>query len=159
MGRGGGLLVVTLETIRGGAGTRCQWQQHTLDFARMMALPLTAVLPSAVAVHKRSVLEQSGRSIAIRKPRVSKTRVPINIPYFDPNRAHKTAATSADGRGRPPARHERTEITAEDLLLALTHDDTIAPLLADLGVDKAAVRDAIKRRRTPEAPPDPSATG
>ena len=54
---------------------------------------------------------------------------------------------------------ERTEITAEDLLLALTHDDTIAPLLADLGVDKAAVRDAIKRRRTPEAPPDPSATG
>jgi hypothetical protein len=54
---------------------------------------------------------------------------------------------------------ERTEITAEDLLLALTHDDTIAPLLADLGVDKAAVRDAIRRRRTPEAPPDPSATG
>jgi hypothetical protein len=36
--RGGGLLVVTLETIRGRAGTRRQWQQHTLDFVRMIAL-------------------------------------------------------------------------------------------------------------------------
>jgi hypothetical protein len=42
VGRGGGLLVVTLETIGGGAGTRRQWQQHRLDFARMMALPLDA---------------------------------------------------------------------------------------------------------------------
>ena len=44
MGRGGGLLVVTLETNRGGAATRLsKWQQHTLNFARMIALPQRSV--------------------------------------------------------------------------------------------------------------------
>ena len=41
----------------------------------------------------------------------------------------------------------RSVIEARDVLLALTRDETIAPVLADLGVDEAAVLDALARRR------------
>ncbi len=41
----------------------------------------------------------------------------------------------------------RSEIEARDVLLALTRDETIAPLLEDLGVDEAAVLEALARRR------------
>jgi ATP-dependent Clp protease ATP-binding subunit ClpC len=41
----------------------------------------------------------------------------------------------------------RSVIEARDVLLALTRDDTVAPVLADLGVDEAAVLDALARRR------------
>jgi ATP-dependent Clp protease ATP-binding subunit ClpC len=41
----------------------------------------------------------------------------------------------------------RSEIEARDVLLALTRDETIAPVLEDLGVDEAAVLEALARRR------------
>ena len=40
----------------------------------------------------------------------------------------------------------RTEIELEDLLLALTRDESTAPLLAGLGVDESAIRGAIRSR-------------
>jgi ATP-dependent Clp protease ATP-binding subunit ClpC len=51
----------------------------------------------------------------------------------------------------------RAEIEARDVLLALTRDEKIAPVLADLGVDEAAVLEALARRRgsqPPQAPAD-----
>jgi ATP-dependent Clp protease ATP-binding subunit ClpC len=53
----------------------------------------------------------------------------------------------------------RSEIEARDVLLALTRDETIAPVLADLGVDEAGVLEALARRRGPHAPPQASAEG
>jgi ATP-dependent Clp protease ATP-binding subunit ClpC len=47
----------------------------------------------------------------------------------------------------------RSEIESRDVLLALTRDEKIAPVLADLGIDEAAVLDALARRRGAEAPP------
>ncbi len=41
----------------------------------------------------------------------------------------------------------RSEIEARDVLLALTREETIAPVLADLGVDEAAMLEALARRR------------
>jgi ATP-dependent Clp protease ATP-binding subunit ClpC len=41
----------------------------------------------------------------------------------------------------------RDEIESRDVLLALTRDEAIAPVLADLGVDEAAVLEALARRR------------
>jgi len=43
----------------------------------------------------------------------------------------------------------RSEIDASDVLLALTRDESISPLLADLGVDEAAIRKAIQRHPPP----------
>ena len=53
----------------------------------------------------------------------------------------------------------RSEIESRDVLLALTRDEKIAPVLADLGVDEAAVLEALARRRGPQAPPHPSGDG
>jgi ATP-dependent Clp protease ATP-binding subunit ClpC len=53
----------------------------------------------------------------------------------------------------------RSEIDSRDVLLALTRDEKIAPVLADLGVDEAAVLEALARRRLPPRPPPPSADG
>ncbi len=51
----------------------------------------------------------------------------------------------------------RSEIEPRDVLLALTRDEKIAPVLADLRVDEAAVLEALARRRhTPPAPPQAS---
>ena len=52
----------------------------------------------------------------------------------------------------------RAEIEALDVLLALTRDETIAPLLKDLRVDEPAIRAALERRRASEEPPEASAT-
>jgi ATP-dependent Clp protease ATP-binding subunit ClpC len=57
------------------------------------------------------------------------------------------AARSLDDR--------RTEIEVRDLLLALTRDELTAPLLAELGVDEGAMRDAIERHAAGEEPPGP----
>jgi ATP-dependent Clp protease ATP-binding subunit ClpC len=53
----------------------------------------------------------------------------------------------------------RAEIESRDVLLALTRDEKIAPVLADLGVDEAAVLEALARRRGPPPPPAASADG
>jgi ATP-dependent Clp protease ATP-binding subunit ClpC len=53
----------------------------------------------------------------------------------------------------------RSEIESRDVLLALTRDEKIRPVLADLGVDEAKVLKALERRRPPEAPPQASAEG
>jgi len=53
----------------------------------------------------------------------------------------------------------RSEIESRDVLLALTRDEKIAPVLADLGVDEAAVLEAFARRRGPQPPPPASADG
>ena len=72
MGRGGGLLVVTLETIRGGAATRRQWQQHTLNFARMIALPQRSVRQFIRKVIDSIAKPLSGRKGA--KPKAAKSK-------------------------------------------------------------------------------------
>jgi ATP-dependent Clp protease ATP-binding subunit ClpC len=51
----------------------------------------------------------------------------------------------------------RSEIDASDVLLALIRDDETRPLLAGLGVDEAAVREAIVRARAAEEPPEAAA--
>ena len=53
----------------------------------------------------------------------------------------------------------RSEIESRDVLLALTRDEKIAPVLADLGVDEATVLEALSRRRGPQPPPAASADG
>jgi len=47
----------------------------------------------------------------------------------------------------------RSEIESRDVLLALTGDEKIAPVLAELGVDEEAVLAALARRRRPKPPP------
>ena len=48
----------------------------------------------------------------------------------------------------------RTEVTLEDVLVALTRDQRTAPVLAELGLDEAAIRAALARRaQQPEEPP------
>jgi ATP-dependent Clp protease ATP-binding subunit ClpC len=49
----------------------------------------------------------------------------------------------------------RTVIEPRDLLLALTRDQELGVLLAELGATEAAVVRALGRRREPEAPPQP----
>jgi ATP-dependent Clp protease ATP-binding subunit ClpC len=51
----------------------------------------------------------------------------------------------------------RSEFDVTDLLLVLTQNDETAALLADLGVDEQAIREAIKRHRAATEPPKPSA--
>jgi ATP-dependent Clp protease ATP-binding subunit ClpC len=53
----------------------------------------------------------------------------------------------------------RSEIESRDVLLALTRDEKIAPVLAELGVDEAAVLQALAHRRPPQSPPQASAEG
>jgi ATP-dependent Clp protease ATP-binding subunit ClpC len=53
----------------------------------------------------------------------------------------------------------RSEIESRDVLLALTRDEKIAPVLADLGVDEATVLQALARRRRPQPPAPPSTDG
>jgi ATP-dependent Clp protease ATP-binding subunit ClpC len=53
----------------------------------------------------------------------------------------------------------RSEIEARDVLLALTRDEKIAPVLAELGVDEAAVLEALARRRGNRPPPQTPPTG
>jgi ATP-dependent Clp protease ATP-binding subunit ClpC len=53
----------------------------------------------------------------------------------------------------------RSGIQPRDVLLALTRDEQTGPVLADLGVDDAAILRALERRRPPEAPPRASAEG
>ena len=47
----------------------------------------------------------------------------------------------------------RTTIEPHDVLRALTRDEQLGPLLAELGVDDAAVLKALERRRPPKPPP------
>ena len=44
----------------------------------------------------------------------------------------------------------RTEMTADDLLIALSQADDTGPVLADLCTDENAIREALKRRRPGE---------
>jgi len=53
----------------------------------------------------------------------------------------------------------RSLIEPTDVLLAMTRDEDTAPLLAELGVDEAAVANALRRRRPPNGPPRASAPG
>jgi hypothetical protein len=57
-----------------------------------------------------------------------------------------SAAARALEDGRP-------EMTGEDLLIALTRDATTASVLAELGVDEAAIRGVLARRARPEDAP------
>jgi ATP-dependent Clp protease ATP-binding subunit ClpC len=47
----------------------------------------------------------------------------------------------------------RSEMTGEDLLIALTRDPSIASVLAQLSVDEAAIRGVLARRAGPEDAP------
>jgi len=47
----------------------------------------------------------------------------------------------------------RDEITAADLLIAVSRDGSIGPLLAELGAGEPAIREALERHHGPERPP------
>jgi ATP-dependent Clp protease ATP-binding subunit ClpA len=47
----------------------------------------------------------------------------------------------------------RNEITAADLLIAVSRDGSIGPLLAELGAEEAAIREVLERHHGPERPP------
>jgi hypothetical protein len=68
-------------------------------------------------------------------------------------RARSLVAASEEARGLG-----HSEINSTDLLLALTRDDKTAPLLASLGVDEPAVREAIGRGAASDEPPAASAS-
>jgi hypothetical protein len=51
----------------------------------------------------------------------------------------------------------RSLIEPTDVLLAMTRDEDTGPLLAELGVDEAAVANALSKRRPPNGPPHSSA--
>jgi ATP-dependent Clp protease ATP-binding subunit ClpC len=51
----------------------------------------------------------------------------------------------------------RTQIAPRDVLLALTRDERMGPVLSDLGVDEDTVRKALERLRPPQEPPQASA--
>jgi hypothetical protein len=51
----------------------------------------------------------------------------------------------------------RTEMTAADLLIALSRDEQTGPVLAQLGAGEAAIRAALERRRAAEGPPEAAA--
>jgi ATP-dependent Clp protease ATP-binding subunit ClpC len=53
----------------------------------------------------------------------------------------------------------RSLIEPTDVLLALTRDEQTGPLLAELGVDEAAVANALRRRRPRDGPPQASERG
>ncbi|MFZ0380664.1 MAG: Clp protease N-terminal domain-containing protein [Solirubrobacteraceae bacterium] len=53
----------------------------------------------------------------------------------------------------------RSLIEPTDVLLAMTRDEDTGPLLAELGVDEAAVANALRKRRPPNGPPRASARG
>jgi ATP-dependent Clp protease ATP-binding subunit ClpA len=46
----------------------------------------------------------------------------------------------------------RNEITAADLLIAVSRDGSIGPLLAELGAEEAAIREVLERHHGPERP-------
>ena len=47
----------------------------------------------------------------------------------------------------------RNQITAADLLIAVSRDGSIGPLLAELGAEEAAIREVLERHHGPERPP------
>ena len=51
----------------------------------------------------------------------------------------------------------RTEMTAADLLMALSRDQDIGQMLSDLGASEAAIRAALERRGAAGRPPDAAA--
>jgi hypothetical protein len=53
----------------------------------------------------------------------------------------------------------RSLIEPTDVLLAMTRDEDTGPLLAELGVDEAAVANALRKRHPPNGPPRASARG
>lgn len=53
----------------------------------------------------------------------------------------------------------RTEMTMRDLLLALARDEDVAPVLAALGVEEAAILEVFDRRTAGEEPPEATAQG
>jgi ATP-dependent Clp protease ATP-binding subunit ClpA len=99
-------------------------------------------------------IAQIVRRIASRPPHAPGLPEPIGVTFEGSIRVGSTlqlrqllmiAAARALDDGR-------TEIDALDVLLALTRHQATAPLLADLGVDEATVREAIKRPQTPDGP-------
>ena len=54
---------------------------------------------------------------------------------------------------------ERSEIEVRDVLLAVIHDQTTAPLFADVGVDGATACEALNCQRASEQPSEASAEG
>ena len=53
----------------------------------------------------------------------------------------------------------RTEMTMRDLLLALVRDEDVAPVLAALGVEEAAILEVFDRRTAGDEPPEATAQG
>jgi hypothetical protein len=51
----------------------------------------------------------------------------------------------------------RTKITAADLLIALSRDESTGPLLAQLGAGEAAIRAALERLGASDEPPEAAA--
>ena len=94
---------------------------------------------------------------ALNAPRNASGSVPASARVgFDewirvgPGAGARRLLTVAAGRALDDG---RSEIEARDVLLALTRDEKIAPLLAELGVDEAAILEALAHRRGNRPPP------
>jgi ATP-dependent Clp protease ATP-binding subunit ClpA len=99
------------------------------------------------ATASRSI-RRSGRARAAREAQ-TEALVPAGFRVehgSDVVRLLMTAAARALDDGR-------TETALEDVLVALTRDQRTAPVLAELGLDEAAIRVALARRAQPEEPP------
>ena len=101
---------------------------------------------------------------ALSRPRNDSPQAPPGPPRsgFDewirvgPGAGARRLLTVAAGRALDDG---RSEIEARDVLLALTRDEKIAPLLAELGVDEATVLEALARRRGNRPPRQTPPTG
>jgi ATP-dependent Clp protease ATP-binding subunit ClpC len=100
---------------------------------------------------------------ALNPPRNASATVPESARVgFDewirvgPGAGARRLLTVAAGRALDDG---RSEIEARDVLLALTRDEKIAPLLAELGVDEAAILEALARRRGNRPPPQTPPAG
>jgi ATP-dependent Clp protease ATP-binding subunit ClpC len=101
---------------------------------------------------RREVIRTLSGAGALSRPRSEPAPTPDAQPRsgFDewirvgPGAGARHLLTVAAGRALDDG---RSEIEPRDVLLALTHDEKIAPLLAELGVDEATVLEARARRR------------
>ena len=116
---------------------------------------------------RREVMQMLSAAGALGRPRNDSAHAPEPPRSgFDewirvgPGAGARRLLTVAAGRALDDG---RSEIEARDVLLALARDEKMAPVLAELGVDEAAILEALARRRgnrpPPQTPPNTSSNG
>jgi len=113
---------------------------------------------------RREVIRMLSSAGALSRPRNDSAHASSTPPRagFDewirvgPGAGARRLLTVAAGRALDDG---RSEIEARDVLLALARDEKMAPVLAELGVDEAAILEALARRRGNRPPPQTPPTG